>query len=44
MRLWKQSQDRLMHRAHLLEFEGQSYRFKEAAGRMAQGGAGAVTA
>lgn len=27
--------DRLMHRAHLLEFEGRSYRLKEAANRLA---------
>jgi len=27
--------DRLMHRAHMLEFEGKSYRLKEAASRMA---------
>ena len=26
--------DRLMHRAHLLEFEGKSYRLKEAASRL----------
>ena len=28
--------DRLMHRSHLLEFEGKSYRLKEAATRFAQ--------
>lgn len=28
--------DRLMHRSHLLEFEGKSYRLKEAAARLAQ--------
>lgn len=28
--------DRLMHRAHLLEFEGKSYRLKEAAARLVQ--------
>ena len=28
--------DRLMHRAHLLEFEGKSYRLKEAATRLVQ--------
>ena len=28
--------DRLMHRSHLLEFEGRSYRLKEAATRFAQ--------
>jgi DNA replication protein DnaC len=28
--------DRLMHRSHLLEFEGKSYRLKEAATRLAQ--------
>lgn len=28
--------DRLMHRSHLLEFEGKSYRLKEAAARIAQ--------
>lgn len=28
--------DRLMHRAHLLEFEGRSYRLKEAASRLTQ--------
>jgi DNA replication protein DnaC len=28
--------DRLMHRCHSLEFEGKSYRLKEAAGRLAQ--------
>lgn len=28
--------DRLMHRSHLLEFEGKSYRLKEAASRLAQ--------
>ena len=26
--------DRLMHRSHLLEFEGKSYRLKEAASRL----------
>lgn len=26
--------DRLMHRAHVLEFEGKSYRLKEAASRL----------
>jgi DNA replication protein DnaC len=26
--------DRLMHRAHILEFEGKSYRLKEAASRL----------
>ena len=30
--------DRLMHRSHLLEFEGKSYRLKEAAARLAQNG------
>jgi len=30
--------DRLMHRSALLEFEGKSYRLKEAAARMAQAG------
>ncbi|MFN8695014.1 MAG: ATP-binding protein, partial [Burkholderiales bacterium] len=28
--------DRLMHRSHLLEFEGKSYRLKEAAAHIAQ--------
>lgn len=28
--------DRLMHRAHILEFEGKSYRLKEAAARLVQ--------
>ena len=28
--------DRLMHRSHLLEFEGKSYRLKEAASRLVQ--------
>lgn len=36
--------DRLMHRAQLLEFEGKSYRLKEAAGRLAQQGTPTVTA
>ncbi len=29
--------DRLLHRGHLLEFEGKSYRLKEAAKRLASG-------
>ena len=32
--------DRLMHRSHLLEFEGKSYRLKEAASRLVQQPAG----
>ncbi len=28
--------DRLMHRSHLIEFEGKSYRLKEATTRLAQ--------
>ena len=32
--------DRLMHRSHLLEFEGKSYRLKEAAARLAQNATG----
>ena len=32
--------DRLMHRSHLLEFEGKSYRLKEAASRLVQQSAG----
>ena len=31
--------DRLMHHGHLLKFEGRSYRLKEAAARLAKGGA-----
>lgn len=30
------SLDRLMHRSHLIEFEGKSYRLKEATTRLAQ--------
>jgi DNA replication protein DnaC len=31
--------DRLMHHGHLLKFEGKSWRLKEAAARVAKGGA-----
>ena len=35
--------DRLMHRSHLLEFEGRSYRLKEATKQFAQSTQSSVT-